>query len=86
MEQMDKKTIKVLNIASYVIGFVGVVLLTAYGSWQLALGAFLLIWGNNLRQAVSIAQGMEKLVQVFFTAFERYQASKAGVNYTTTKE
>lgn len=43
--------IKVCLFQSF-ISIAGFAMLWIYGNWRLALGTFLMIWGNNLGQAI----------------------------------
>ena len=36
------------HLFAFIIGIVGFWLIIVYGSWLLALGVFLVIWGNNM--------------------------------------
>lgn len=36
------------------IGVTGLIVILIYGGWQVGLGAWLMIWGNNLERSVKL--------------------------------
>ena len=48
-------------LGSFALGLCGLALLTIYAGWQVALGAFLLVWGSELGdEAIRAADGEDK--------------------------
>ena len=47
MNKIDKVTL----ILSFIIGVIGTSLVISYSNWELCLGIYLLLWGNNLSQS-----------------------------------
>jgi len=41
------------QIFSVVLGISGLILIGVFGHWLIALGAFLMLWGNNIEQRAS---------------------------------
>lgn len=40
---------KTQNLIAVVIGISGIALIWMFSCWQVALGAFLMLWGNNVQ-------------------------------------
>lgn len=47
MDKIDKFNL----ILSFILGVIGTILVISYSNWELCLGMYLMLWGNNLSQS-----------------------------------
>jgi acetyltransferase-like isoleucine patch superfamily enzyme len=48
------------SLLAFLLGIAGFALLWVYASWQISLGAFLVIWGDNINTNMNINSKIKK--------------------------